>query len=95
MSAFLFVFGHPGHNTLGPGLPSGASAGQWESEEGRGPCGDWLDAPRWDGEYGVRTSRLRVHMRSKGLKQVKGIEAPELPGQTVQCECPSSFPIQC
>jgi hypothetical protein len=45
MSMFLLAFGLPGHNTLGLGLLSGASAGQQESEERKGPCRDWLDAP--------------------------------------------------
>jgi hypothetical protein len=45
MSTLLLVFDHLGCNTLSLGLPSGASAGQWESEERRGPLGDWLDAP--------------------------------------------------
>jgi hypothetical protein len=44
MSALL-VFDHSGHNTLGHVPPSGAFVGQWESEEGQGFHGDWLDAP--------------------------------------------------
>jgi hypothetical protein len=41
----LLVFDCLGHNTLGLEPPLGTSAGQWESEERRGPHGDWLDAP--------------------------------------------------
>jgi hypothetical protein len=45
MFTLFLVFDHYGHNTLGLGPPLGVSGGQWESEERRGPYGDWLDDP--------------------------------------------------
>jgi hypothetical protein len=42
----------PCHNMWGSGIPSEASAGQWETEERRGPHRDWLDVPDQTGDVG-------------------------------------------
>jgi hypothetical protein len=45
MFVLLLVCGLPDHDTSVSGLPSRASAGQWESEEMTGPHRDWIDVP--------------------------------------------------
>jgi hypothetical protein len=45
MSAFLLVSDHAGHNILGSGLLTGASAGKWVPEERLGPFWDCSNVP--------------------------------------------------
>jgi hypothetical protein len=45
MSAFLLVSDHVGHNILGPGPLSEASAGQWVQGERLGPHWDCSNVP--------------------------------------------------
>jgi hypothetical protein len=98
MSTFLLVSDHAGHNVLGPGPLSHASAGQWILGGRIGLYWDWSNVPGWieanlTGICGVKTGRLGVNM--KGLKNRDCCSLKNSWAKTCGHICCWSFPVWC